>query len=67
MGKTARWPADDERVKKSYYPQCIYGGDPILLPQFVYAKVHLQWRFHPTIPRSALSPEVSHECWLFPN
>ena len=25
------------------------------------ATVHLQWRFHPTIPRSALSPEVSHD------
>ena len=44
-----------------YWPQCIYSGDPILLSQFVLATVHLQWRFHPTVPRSALSPEVSHD------
>ena len=38
--------------------QCIYSGDSILLSRVVLATVHLQWRFHPTVPRSALSPEV---------
>ena len=44
-----------------YWPQCIYSGDPILLSQFVLVTMHLQWRFHSTVPRSALLPEVSHD------
>ena len=29
-----------------------HASDSILLSQFVLATVHLQWRFHPTVPRS---------------
>ena len=57
---TDYFPEGEESIQITLIKEPVEEARDIRLRRETY-KSHLQWRFHPTVPRSALSLEVSHD------